>query len=699
MKRILPALLFTLMACNVTEEEPRVFPDKMTPECLLSLGRLSDPQLSPDGRLILYGVSYQDIEKNSSSRKLYVVPSDGGEAVQLTSQASSISNARWSADGRYIWYLKGSQLWKARFLGKRLGKAVKFSDVPAGISGFSISPDESRILYISSIPGKVKTPADSDPALDKAGAYVAEDLMYRHWDHWVTEIPRSFIAPLSDGKLCPANSLDLLGEGNFYELPTEPFGGIEQLSWSPDGKKIAYSCRKKEGREYAFSTDSEIYIYDLASEETIRIPMGGGYDTEPVWSPDGRKLAWLSMERDGYEADRNRLMVCDVDFPAVSGIRELSASFDRDVEGPVWSKDGKCIFFTAWSEGVKPVFAANVESGEIKSVTPPEWQYAFTSPLKAEEGKIWCIFDSMNRPAEIGILSDGGVCALTHTNDSILEHIPEGRVEAEWLQTVDGKSMQVWVAYPPEFDENKVWPSILITLGGPQGTLGQDWSYRWNYRLMAAQGYVVVMPNRRGTISSGQEWKEQISGDYPGLNMQDYLTAARYFKAKPFIGKMAACGASYGGYSVYMLEGLHGDVFDCFIAHAGIFDERYMWYTTEEMWFPNFDNGGLGDASQVFGGIAQGGAPYSTLPRSVRHYANSPESRVTQWHTPILCIHGGKDFRIPYDQGMAAFNAAQMMGVPSKLIVFPEENHWILQPQNALFWHRSFFEWLDKWCK
>jgi dipeptidyl aminopeptidase/acylaminoacyl peptidase len=304
---------------------------------------------------------------------------------------------------------------------------------------------------------------------------------------------------------------------------------------------------------------------------------------------------------------------------------------------------------------------------------------------------------------------------ITHENEHILSQLAGHETEARYVRTVDGKDMLTWVLYPPQFDASKEYPSILICLGGPQGTLSQGWSYRWNYRLMASQGYVVVLPNRRGTTAFGQEWTEQISGDYPGLNMQDYLAAAKELKAEPFVGKMAACGASYGGYSVYNLCGIHGDVFDAFIAHAGIFNEEHMYMTTEEMWFPNFDNGGthetvidpkvgtadapVGPAGDglTFGGIKQGGSPWSNDPKAVRHYKLSPHNFVTRWHTPLMVIHGGMDYRVPVDQGMAAYNAAQMMGVPSRLLIFPDENHWILKPQNALMWHREYFRWLSEW--
>jgi dipeptidyl aminopeptidase/acylaminoacyl peptidase len=327
----------------------------------------------------------------------------------------------------------------------------------------------------------------------------------------------------------------------------------------------------------------------------------------------------------------------------------------------------------------------------------------------------------MDFPTELVAVkySDNGVeyTPITHENDHILSQLAEHETEARWLETVDGKKMLTWVLYPPQFDSTKTYPAITICLGGPQGTLSQGWSYRWNYRLMAAQGYVVVLPNRRGTTAFGQEWTEQISGDYPGLNMQDYLVAARTVKAEPYVDKMAACGASYGGYSVYYLCGTHGDVFDAFIAHAGIFNEEHMYMTTEELWFPNFDNGGLHEASfdprvgtaecpvgpagdgLTFGGIKQGGSPWSTEPKAVRHYKLSPHNLVCSWHTPLMVIHGGMDYRVPVDQGMAAYNCAQMMGVPSRLLIFPDENHWILKPQNAMMWHREYFRWLDQWCK
>ena len=725
---------------------------RMTPEVLLALGRLSDPQVSPDGKHILYGVSYTDVEGNRSVRNLYICNIDGSDNQLLTQSGMSVGNARWSADGKSIAYTLGGQIHTASVVFRsgvwKLRKDRVVSDIPAGISEFKLSPDQTKVMYVSYVKSHVDKPVDRYPDLGKATAYTTDDLMYRHWDHTVLEIPHTFIADFSFGKetmITPENSVDILaGEPELYELPAEPFGGLEQLSWSPDGKFIAYSCRKKAGKKYAFSTDTEIYIYNIETAKSEVIDMKGGYDTDPVWSPDGSRIAWVSMERDGYEADKQRLMVAYVDWtkadmPHIWGITDATEDFKYNVSSPVWAANSKDIYFSALAEGLQGIFLAegpevNLPEGAKARLAPwtivrlteeDRWN-DFGSPfevISSEDGTTtllttWC---SMDFPTELVAVKLGPqgneYTPVTTENEHILSQLADHKTEARMVKTVDGKDMLTWVLYPPQFDPSKTYPAITICLGGPQGTLSQGWSYRWNYRLMAAQGYVVVLPNRRGTTAFGQEWTEQISGDYPGLNMQDYLVAARTVKAEPYVGKMAACGASYGGYSVYYLCGTHGDVFDAFIAHAGIFNEEHMYMTTEEMWFPNFDNGGLHEAvvdpavgtpegpvgpagdGVTFGGIKQGGSPWSNLPKAVRHYELSPHKLVTRWHTPLMVIHGGMDYRVPVDQGMAAYNAAQMMGVPSRLLIFPDENHWILKPQNALMWHREYFRWLDQWCR
>ena len=687
----------------------------LSPEALLALGRLSDPQLSPDGKTILYGVSYTDIAQNRSCRNIFVCNADGSDVHQLTREGKSISCARWSRDGRHIYYLQGGQLYKAMYKGDRLGRKTLLSDVAEGISEFSLSPDEKMILYVSTIPGPVKGPSDFDPALDKAQAYVADALMYRHWDHWVETTPRSFVASMGNGLISKDKSRDILGPDEPWELPTEPFGGIEQLAWHPDGKTIAYSCRKKMGLEYAFSTNCGIYLYDVESGESRGLKTDGGYDTDPVWSPDGRYLAWVSMERDGYEADRQRIMLYD---STDGSMRELTEGYEYDATGLKWLPSGKGLVFASTIKAIGALCYVPVEGG-VQRLSPLEWVCSIDSPFYIEEGdrtfSMLTGYSTMFQPTELAKVeisaSGSSIKQISAENAHILDKLNTLRQEQLCIRTPQGEDLYFWAIYPEGFDGVKHFPVVEMFNGGPQTCLDQHWSYRWNFGMMAHQGYVVLLPNRHGDSGFGQAWKEQISGDYQGLNMQDYMLVAKWAKEQPWCGKIAGVGASYGGFSVYNMMGIHNGLFDCFISHAGIFDEKMMWYTTEEAWFGNFDNGGLrtyeytpgemgprGDGI-TFGGMQQAGAPYADVEKSRRHYANDPSSRVKNWNTPLLCIHGMMDFRIPYEQGMAAFNAAQMMGVPSRLVIFPEENHWILQPQNALFWHREFFGWLDKWLK
>ncbi|MBQ2172790.1 MAG: S9 family peptidase [Bacteroidales bacterium] len=727
----LAAAVVAVAACKTNEMKPQegyigpsqmeIADGRMTPEVLLALGRLSDPQLSPDKKTILYGVSYTDIAANRSVRNLFTIPVEGGDPTQLTMDGKSIASARWSPDGKSIFFLQGGKLFEAPYENGQLGQRILKADVPGGIDDYLLSPDATQMIYVANVHSAVEVPSDTDPLLDKAEAYATEDLMYRHWDHWMTEIPHSYVATLVNGVV--KEGMDILGgEEIKFQLPNGPFPDVADLCWSPDGRYIAYSCKKLEGKQYAFSTNTCIYIYCPLTGETTQVTSEGGYDTHPVWSPDGQYLAWLSMERDGYEADKVRLMMGRVLYeeegegqtgnPTVAGIRDLTADFKYNVDAPVWAGDSKSLYFSALAEGIEGIFNI-IPGNEIFRLTADTLWFDFGSPFGVlQDGTLLTTYMSMDFPTELVAVTDNTVKQLTYENEHLLGQLDKHETEARWIDTVDGQKMLTWVLFPPQFDAAKTYPAIEICLGGPQGTLSQGWSYRWNYMLMAHQGYVVVLPNRRGTTAFGQEWCEEISGDYIGLNMQDYLSAAKMIKAEPYVSGVAACGASYGGYSVYYLAGIHKNMYDCFIAHAGIFNEEHMYMTTEEMWFPNWDNGGIpmeyaytegqmgaaGDGV-TFGGLQQAGSPWSNKAAAVRHYANSPHKLVQNWNTPILCIHGGSDFRVPYDEGMAAFNAAQMMGVPSKLIVFPNENHWILKPQNALYWHRSYFDWLDRWMK
>ena len=502
---------------------------KMSPEVLLAFGRLSDPQVSPDGEHILYAVSYTSVADNKSVRNLWICNIDGSDPQQITTSGKSLNNARWSEDGKKIAFTMGGQIWTARISEKggnwKIGGLRQVSDIPGGIGEFKLSPDQKKVMYISYVKSGVKSPADIYPELDKATAYTTDDLLYRHWDHTVMEIPHTYVADFSfsgSKNITVENSVDVLGEdGALYELPTEPFSGLEQLDWSPDSRFIAYSCRKLTGKKYAFSTNTEIYLYNIKTGETSVIDMKGGYDTDPVWSPDGSKIAWISMARDGYEADKQRLMVASVDWagvskngkglPSVSEIQDITETFRYNVSGPSWAAGSDAVYFASLAEGIQGMFAAKEKNGtwEIERLTGDDLWYDFGSPFHVVDNQdgsktfytTWC---SMDFPTEL-VAVTGMVCRkITHENDHILSQLTPHKTEARMIKTVDGKDMLTWVLYPPQFDESKVYHSILICLGGPQGTLSQGWSYRWNYRLMADQGYVVVLPNRRGTTAFGQ---------------------------------------------------------------------------------------------------------------------------------------------------------------------------------------------------
>lgn len=684
-------LIFTLCmvalsSCgDKTEEAPLIGKSEIqitdgifTPEIMHSLGKVSDPQVSPDGTKILYGVSYTSIEQNRSNRELFLMNIDGSDNRQITKTSKSESNARWINNGLQIAYLYEGQIWVRNVNSL---KAKKVSDVEKGIIEFKFSPDGTKILYSSDFKVTM-APTEIYPDLKKSTVRTIKGMMYRHWDHFVENVPHSYVASF-DGKKMGAGE-DIL-EGAPFELPTEPFSGIEQLNWSSDGKYIAYSCRKLTGKEYAFSTNTDIYLYNVETHECENLTDGmPGYDTDPVFSPDGKYIAWISMKRAGFESDKQRLFIIDLKTKSRKEITAAPMEFKYNVESPVWMPDSKGLYFCSLVEGLKEIWKINLYG--VHSRVSPEREWFDFNSLQLAGDKIIATNTSLLRPSEIVSvsISNGSWTQLTYENKHILDQLKECKVEERWINTTDNKKMLTWVVYPPEFDASKKYPAILLCLGGPQGTLSQGWSYRWNYKLMASQGYIVILPNRRGTTAFGQEWCDQISGDYCGQNMKDYFSAVDDMKKESFVGKVAAVGASYGGYSVYYLAGIHQGRFSAFVAHAGIFNQEHMYMETEEMWFPTWDNGG---------------APWDENPVAKRHYANSPHKLVKNWDTPILITHGELDYRVPVDQGMAAFNAAQMMGVPSEMLLFPDENHWILKPQNSIHWNRVFFEWLDKWCK
>ncbi len=657
-------------------------------DALEALGRVSEPRVSPDGKRVLFGVSYESVPQNKSNRDLYVMNIDGTGVTRITKTAQSENSAVWVDNGTRIAFVyaeKGSspQLWVMNADGTERHAAT---NIEGGIEGFLFSPDQSKVVLISTVKYN-RTAADIYPDLPKATGRVIDDLMYKHWDTWVTEIPHPFIGSF-DGQT--VTDLKDIMEGEPYEAPMRPFGGVESFAWSPDSKILVYTSRKKTGMEYALSTNSDLYAYNLTTETTTNLTEGMmGYDTNPAFSPDGRYMAWLSMERDGYEADKNRLFIRD---NATGQKTDLTSDWDYTIEEFAWNPNGKNIWFIAYHQGVAPIF--NMEVATHKVTTVAEGLYDYTSLAPVDNKTIVTMRHSMLRPNEIyriGPKTKKGVkedVALTDINGDIFAQLTMPTIEAKKVPTTDGKEMLTWVIYPPKFDASHKYPAILYCQGGPQSAVSQFWSYRWNFALMASNGYIMIAPNRRGVPGFGTEWEEQISKDYPGQNMRDYLSAVDYMKAnEPAIdpARIGATGASYGGFSVYWLAGNHDKRFAALLAHAGIFNTEAQYLETEEMWFANWDMGGaFWDKDNA---IAQ------------RTFATSPHRFVDRWDTPIMISHGEKDYRILASQGMAAFNAAKMRGIPAEMVIFPDENHWILKPQNAVMWQRLFFRWFDRWLK
>lgn len=653
----------------------------MTPEMMLSLARVGASSLSPDGKTIVYSVGFPNIKENKIRTELFSIASNGTGRRQLTKGIAGLHGARWIQQGRRISYISSEsgepQVWTMAPDGTDRKQVTR---IEGGLSDYLFSPDETKLAYIKEITFG-KSTKEVYPDLPKATGRIVTDLMYKHWDEWVETIPHIFIAsvgnePITSGK-------DIL-EGEPYEAPTKPFGGSEELSWSPDGKTLAYSSRKKTGLEYSLSTNTDIYLYDLASGMTRNITEGnGGYDTHPRFSPDGTKISWISMERDGYEADLKRLFIQELKTGKKTF---LTDGFEYDVDETVWSPDSKSIFFLATKHAEAQLWELALKGRKIRQITTGMHDY---TSLDLQAGRLLAGRQSYTLPTDLYLVDPktGRADQLTHENKETLDRLSPISVEKRWVKTTDGGNMLVWVILPPNFDKTKKYPALLFCQGGPQSAVSQFFSYRWNMRLMAEQGYIVIAPNRHGVPSFGKAWNEQISGDYSGQNIQDYLTAVDEVKKEPWVDadRLGCVGASYGGYSVFYLAGVHQKRFKAFIAHAGIFNLEMQYMTTEEMWFANWDMGGA--PWEKDNAVAQ------------RTFANSPHKLVGNWDTPILVIHGERDYRILAGQGMAAFNAAKLRGIPAELLIYPDENHWILRPQNALLWQRTYFDWLDKYLK
>ncbi len=684
---------------------------QFTPEVMWQMGRIGGYHLSADAQKAVYGVTYYSVEKNKSRAVIYAsTPSTDAEPVVLTADGSAEHAPSFIPGTDKVAYLApdadgAMQLWMMNADGTAR-KQISFE--ATDVNDYLFSPCGKKVILVKTITHE-KSVQQNDADLALTTGIVANDLIYKHWDHYTTSAPHPFVADFDGNKV--GESKDLL-EGEPYECPMLPFGGVEQLAWSPDSKQIAYTCRKLSGLDYAISTDSDIYIYDLESGNVKNLckPEGyvrpacdptrslkhqavnqfkedvnAGYDQNPQFSPDGKYIAWSSMERDGYESDRTRL--CIYEF-ATGKKTYVTESFESGVNEFAWAADNNTLYFSGVWHGRTNLYQTNL-NGEVKQITDDVADYVLLGVHpNGEQLLVKC--HSMSRADEVYFvnIADGRTVQLTQENEPFYTHFEFGEVKERWIETTDKKQMHAWVILPPNFDPTKKYPTLLFCEGGPQSPVSQFWSYRWNFQVMANQGYVVIAPNRRGLPGFGMEWLEQISGDYSGQCMKDYLSAIDDLCKEPWVDtdRLGAVGASFGGYSVYWLAGNHDKRFKAFIAHDGIFNTQQQYVETEEMWFPNWD---MGQAPWYKD--AQG--------KRAKVFETSPHLYVDRWDTPILCIHGQKDFRIEYTQAESAFTAARLRGIPAQLLLFPDENHWVLKPQNGILWQRTFFRWLDEWLK
>lgn len=649
--------------------------ETLTPELLWKLKRLSGAQLSPDGKFVLYQVQTFDIDQNKGNTDLYLYDVNKKSSQVLTNTPFSEMDARWGKEND-IYFLSAEsgsvQLYRMHVLGKK--EQITFTE--REIEGYTFSPNEQKLLLIHSVKA-FETVADKYPQYAKATVRMADDLMYRHWNYWNDELVNHIFVydRQADGTFRKGKDINA---GEKTDALTPPFSGTEQITFSMDGSKIIYASKKKIGKEFATSTNSELYEYDLTSGQTRLLPIGqAGYDTKPTAFKTKNQLLWLSMKRDGFEADKNDLFWHD--FSTGKTIN-LTKELDYTVEHFVLAPDEKSVYLTIPTKGTTQIFNLDLTTKKWKQITTGRFDILDYSIGKDQ---LFYTRQSMIDPTDLFVfdLKKGTSTNLTEINKDILSKIKLPTVEERWIETTDGKKMLTWVLLPPKHENGQKHPTLLYCQGGPQSMVSQFFSYRWNLALMASQGYVVVAPNRRGLPGFGQEWNDAISQDWGGQAMRDYLRAIDEVSKESFVDadKMGAVGASYGGYSVYYLAGIHEGRFKTFIAHCGLFNLESWYGTTEELFFANWDNKG----------------PY-WLPENKEYYEkNSPHRFVQNWDTPILVIHGGMDFRVPEGEGMQAFQVAQLKGLKSKYLLFPTEGHWVTSPQNGLIWQKEFFEWLE----
>jgi dipeptidyl aminopeptidase/acylaminoacyl peptidase len=672
--------------------------EKLTPEKLWQIARVSDPQISPNGNLVLFGSRTFDVKANKGVNIIYLVNYNGGEPKAITTAEYNAMAARFRPDGAAVTFLSAIsgdvQLYELQLSN---GKISRISNVKGGITGYKYAPALNRIAFTAKVKldSEVK---DIYPDLDKSTGRIIDGLMYRHWDSWSDfSYSHLFIQDYNNGKLL-GEPTDIM-KGERFDCPNPPHGGDDEYNWNPQGTKLAYNSKKLNGTAAAISTNSDIYVYDVATKSTMNISYRNlGYDRNPQFSPDGTKLAWLQMQRAGNEADKNTLVMYD--FTAnqnnvkggmratVEPIQPLTANFDYSISSFQWANNQN-IIFNAVVNATKQLFLYNPALKSLTQTTAlTKGHHDYSQFHFVNTGKQQLLVGSkmsISMPNELfaidNLFKGNKERQLTNVNKALFANMPMGKVEERWVKTTDNKQMLTWVIYPPDFDATKKYPTLLYCQGGPQSPVSQFFSYRWNFQLMAAQGYIVVAPNRRGLPGFGSEWNDAIIGDYGGQCMQDLLSAIDDVSAEKFVDKdkLGAVGASFGGYSVYWLAGNHNKRFKTFIAHCGMFNMESWYGSTEEMFFANNDCEG----------------PYWDQTKSPNNFDASPHKFVKNWDTPILVIHNEKDFRVPVTQGMEAFTAAQIKGIPSRFLYFPDENHWMLKPQNSILWQRVFFDWLE----
>ena len=650
----------------------------MSPELLWSLHRVNADGVSKDGKYLYYSSKMVDWKTEKSVTHQYRVAIASGDKKEWTTDAGKTITQRYEK----AWYATYDN-----FVYESNDSGATWKEIYNGIQDAEnvwVSPNGKYIAFSKEVLVKPMLGTDIYSDLPNTTAKIYTDLNDRHWDTWEDgKFSHIFVASVADGGVAK----DIM-QDEAYDCPAKPFGGAEDLAWSPDNKGLVYVCKKKFGKEYAQSTNTDLYFYNVTTGQTENWTEGmNGYDLQPVFSKDGKSLAWLSMARDGYEADKNDIIVMDVaDKKKVN----LTAKWDGTVEGFVWSNSDTKIYFNAPFEGTVQLFEVGTPHGEFEKTSVniiTRGKFDINGIVGMAGGQIIVSRCDMNHASEIYAVKPkyGDMIQLTHENDKTYQGVSMSKTELRSITTTDGATLHAWVIYPPDFDPAKKYPTLLYCQGGPQSALSQFYSVRWNFQLMAAQGYIIVAPNRRGMPGWGVKWNEEISKDWGGLPMQDYLSAIDDICKEPYVDKnrLGCVGASYGGYSVYMLAGLHNNRFKTFIAHDGLFDLKSWYGTTEELWFANWDIGG----------------PYWKQPQPVAYDKFNPSNFVNKWNTPIMIIQGGIDYRVPVEQGLEAFQAARLHNVKAKLLYLPNENHWVLHPQNGIAWQREFFKWLDETLK